>query len=183
MISVPGGCERERVDNPHSLTFAATWPDLNTALFSMNPMKPRFFLLIFALITPMFAADPPAPTVLVGVAKVDITPDLPIRLSGYGSRSGETARAETRLFARALAIGADRQKPAVLITVELIGVGEETSDAVAAACMKNTGLTGRTSRFARRMCSGRRLALGTEDRVISTVLERVPAAFQKKGLP
>jgi hypothetical protein len=77
------------------------------------------------------AAERVAPLVSVGVAKMDITPDLPIRLSGYQSRAAEAARAETRLHARALAIGTDAQRPAVLIAVELIGVGGETTAAIA----------------------------------------------------
>ncbi|MBM3855330.1 MAG: hypothetical protein FJ399_19610, partial [Verrucomicrobia bacterium] len=79
------------------------------------------------------AADAAGPVVSVGVAKVDITPELPIRLSGYQSRATEASRVELRLQARALAMGAAGQEPVVLIAAELIGVGEETSAAVAAA--------------------------------------------------
>ena len=88
--------------------------------------------LAFVAATVRGAPSSPPP-VMVGVAKIDITPELPIRLSGYGARQTEADKAETRLFARALAIGSDEQKPAVLITVELIGVGEETTEAVVAA--------------------------------------------------
>ena len=93
----------------------------------------RFLLLPAAAVASIFAASPPSRSVQIGVAKIDITPDLPIRLSGYQNRPTETARAETRLFARALAIGADNEKPALLITAELIGIGAETSEKVAAA--------------------------------------------------
>ncbi|HUR58839.1 MAG TPA: neutral/alkaline non-lysosomal ceramidase N-terminal domain-containing protein [Opitutaceae bacterium] len=82
----------------------------------------------------------PAPAVHVGVAKIDITPELPIRLSGYGNRAVEATRGETKLFARALAIGSDAQQPVVLITVELIGIGEPTTEAVAAALREKHGL-------------------------------------------
>ncbi|MBI5766780.1 MAG: neutral/alkaline non-lysosomal ceramidase N-terminal domain-containing protein [Verrucomicrobia bacterium] len=88
----------------------------------------------------MTAAETGAPVVQVGVAKIDITPELPIRLSGYQSRATEASAAEMRLQARALAIGSDAQRPAVLITVELIGVGEETTAAVAAALRTKHGL-------------------------------------------
>jgi len=84
-----------------------------------------------------------APT-WIGTAKLDITPELPIRLSGYQGRADEANRAETRLYARALAIGggdgAGAAKPAVVITVELIGVGAETTEAVAAALAKSHGI-------------------------------------------
>lgn len=106
-------------------------------------MTPRLLRLLPGLVllaASLPAAAPRGETVLVGSAKVDITPELPIRLSGYGSRTTETDRIETRLHARALAIGSDAQQPAVLITVELIGIGEETSEAVAAALRAQHGI-------------------------------------------
>jgi neutral ceramidase len=72
-----------------------------------------------------------APTVLVGTAKVDITPELPIRLAGYQARQTEANEVKQPLFARAIAIGSDEQKPAVLITVELVGIAEKFSDEIA----------------------------------------------------
>lgn len=66
------------------------------------------------------AANPkPIP---VGVAKVDITPAYPIRLSGYAARKSESQGVAQRIYARALAFGSDRQKPALLITVDNTGV-------------------------------------------------------------
>lgn len=100
-------------------------------------MTPRFPLFLAGLVLLVF---PLSGAVLVGSAKVDITPELPIRLSGYGSRTTETDRIETRLHARALAIGSDAQQPAVLITVELIGIGEDTSEAVAAYLQAQHGV-------------------------------------------
>jgi hypothetical protein len=58
----------------------------------------------------------------VGVAKIDITPDYPIRLTGYASRKTESAGVAQRIWARALAIGSDREGPAILITVDNCGV-------------------------------------------------------------
>ena len=101
------------------------------------------FLLIFGL---MLSVTRPAygraesVAVMVGTAKVDITPELPIHLTGFESRKVEATRAETRLFARALAIGSDEQKPAVLITLEVIGVGAETSEIVATALRRQHGI-------------------------------------------
>src|SRR5688572_12400004 len=100
-----------------------------------------FRSLFLALVLPLLAGAAETP-LLVGVARVDITPELPIRLSGYqgGARQAETNRIERRLFARALAIGSDQQKPVVLITVEVIGLSEELSSAVAAALRASHGL-------------------------------------------
>jgi putative membrane-bound dehydrogenase-like protein len=58
----------------------------------------------------------------VGIAKVDITPEHPVRLSGYGSRREETSEVEQRIWAKAIAIGNDQEGPAILITVDNCGV-------------------------------------------------------------
>lgn len=58
----------------------------------------------------------------VGAAKIDITPNYPIRLTGYAARKTESEGVAEHIFARALAIGTDPEKPAVLITVDNCGV-------------------------------------------------------------
>ena len=81
-------------------------------------------------------------TVAVGGAKVDITPELPIRLAGYQSRLAEATRVEAPLSARALAIGSDADGPVVIVTADVIAVSETMSEAVAAAVRaKHPGLT------------------------------------------
>lgn len=69
----------------------------------------------------------------VGAARVDITPELPIRLSGYQSRPTESTQVAMPLTARALAIGSDAEGPVVIVTAEVIAVSEAISEAVAAA--------------------------------------------------
>ncbi len=97
-----------------------------------------------------FAGAPkevPGPLVPVGFAREDITPDLPIRLCGYPDRTVEAARVENRLWARAMAIGADpaegggaAQQPVVIVTIELIGVTAAISDAVADDLWRTHGI-------------------------------------------
>lgn len=58
----------------------------------------------------------------VGVARIDITPDYPVRLTGYAARKAESQGVAQRLYAKALAIGKDAEKPALLITVDNCGV-------------------------------------------------------------
>ena len=106
----------------------------------MNRRPCSLFLLCIAAAASLAAATSPAPLVQVGVAKIDITPDLPIRLAGYQSRQTDTERIGTKLFARALAFNAPGQKPVVLITVELVGVGAETANTVAAALRAKHGI-------------------------------------------
>lgn len=79
-------------------------------------------------------------TVPVGVARIDITPETPIRLSGYSSRPAEATRVEMPLTARALALGADADGPVVLVVAEVIAVTEEISDAVAAVLRERHGI-------------------------------------------
>ena len=66
----------------------------------------------------------------VGVAEIDITPDEPIRLTGYGNRVEPTSDVRQRLWARAMAFG-DGRRGAVLITADLIGVPRTLSDGIA----------------------------------------------------
>ena len=63
-------------------------------------------------------------TYLVGAAVRDITPDYPIRLSGFGSRRTESEGVTVPIHARALAIGSDADGPAVLIAVDTTGVSD-----------------------------------------------------------
>jgi hypothetical protein len=67
----------------------------------------------------------------IGVAEVDITPDYPIRLSGYLARKTESEGVAQRIYAKALAIGSDREGPAVLITMDATGVPLALRDEVA----------------------------------------------------
>lgn len=60
----------------------------------------------------------------VGVAQVDITPDYPVRLNGYGGRRTEFESVEQRIRAKAITFGTSREQPAVLLTVDNCGVPE-----------------------------------------------------------
>ena len=67
----------------------------------------------------------------VGVAAIDITPDHPIRLNGFGFRRDESDGVRQRIWAKALAIGSDEQGPAVLITVDILGIPDGLATALA----------------------------------------------------
>jgi Neutral/alkaline non-lysosomal ceramidase, N-terminal len=85
----------------------------------------------------------------VGAAQVDITPDYPIRLNGYGARLKESEGIDQHLFAQALAIGGDKEGLAVLITVDNVAVPAWLRDEVVARLAKTAGL--QNERFA--LCS------------------------------
>ncbi len=61
----------------------------------------------------------------VGVAQIDITPDYPIRLNGYGSRRTVSEGIIQRIYAKALVIGNDDEVPVVMVTVENCGLPDE----------------------------------------------------------
>ena len=88
-----------------------------------------------AELTPVAA---PGPLLPVGVARVDITPDGPIRLSGYATRRAESEGVAMKIAAKALAFGSDAQGPAVLITAELVGVPGWLTDQLAVRLAKKT---------------------------------------------
>jgi hypothetical protein len=67
----------------------------------------------------------------VGLAKVNITPEGPIRLSGFYVRQTESVGIREDIFARAIAVEGSDKKPAVLITVDSIGIPAHVRNEVA----------------------------------------------------
>jgi len=85
-------------------------------------MKPYF--LVFCALSLLgqnytLAADPGW---RAGVAQIDITPDYPVRLSGYGSRTTEHEGVLQRIHAKALALQWSDEAPVVMVTVDNCGV-------------------------------------------------------------
>lgn len=97
--------------------------------------------LFLALLLTLGTAQAAETTWQAGAAKVDITPTYPIMLSGYASRGlMEVSETIQPLYARALALEPQGQKPVVLLTVDNCGVPATVSDAVAAALEKRLGI-------------------------------------------
>ncbi len=100
----------------------------NTETFFYQRPSYFFYYLIvvlFLINTPCLAQSPAreGETMEVGVARVDITPDGPIRLAGYGARvKTESDGVLQPLEAKALAFGSDAQGASILITVDLVGI-------------------------------------------------------------
>ena len=76
----------------------------------------------------------------VGVAAVDITPDYPVRLSGFGFRRAESEGVTQRIWAKAIAFGDDARGPAVLLTVDNLGVPASMTREVAARLGRRANL-------------------------------------------
>jgi hypothetical protein len=85
----------------------------------------------------------------VGTARIDITPDFPVRLSGYGVRRLESGGIEQRIWAKAVAISSDGESPAVLMTVENCGVPAAMTEEIGEALNQKAGIS--RERFA--VCS------------------------------
>jgi hypothetical protein len=65
-----------------------------------------------------------------GVARVNITPDLPIWLSGYGGRDKPAAEKLDDLWAKALVLEDAGDRRAVLVTMDLVGIDRKLSEEV-----------------------------------------------------
>ncbi len=76
----------------------------------------------------------------IGVAKVDITPDYPIRLSGYAARKGECEGVAQRIWAKALAIGSDKEGVALLLSVDNCGVPASVRDELVRRMVHKKGI-------------------------------------------
>jgi putative membrane-bound dehydrogenase-like protein len=93
---------------------------------------PRLVLAVLpllALAAAAPAADPPA--YRTGVAKVDITPDHPIRLNGFGFRRAESEGVYQHIYTRALAIDTGDGSPTVLLTADVLGIPADIYDELA----------------------------------------------------
>ena len=76
----------------------------------------------------------------VGVAQIDITPDYPIRLNGYGSRRTVSEGIIQRIWAKALVIGGDDDEPVLMITVENCGLPDEFTEDLAIRIEGKSGI-------------------------------------------
>lgn len=82
----------------------------------------------------------------VGVASIDITPPAPVRLHGFprGVRSTTYGAVTHPIFAKALAIGSDAEKPALLVATDLLGVSDEMREELLDRLEREAGFSDRT---------------------------------------
>jgi len=76
----------------------------------------------------------------VGLARAKVTPEEPIRLSGYGGRSKPSDGVLSDLYVKALAIEQPGSRPALLLTADLIDVGGAFTNEICRRIGKETGL-------------------------------------------
>src|SRR5436309_2076236 len=99
-----------------------------------RPPRVVRLLVLLALPGPCFvgpaASAQEAETYSAGVARIDITPDYPVRLAGFGFRRAESEGVTQRIYAKALAID-DGGKPVVLVTTDLCGLPQSVAPKLA----------------------------------------------------
>lgn len=77
----------------------------------------------------------------VGLARINITPEKPIRLAGYGARSKAPSQEIIhQLEAKAIAFGGDEQGPSILITVDLVGIPGHITSALGRRLADQVGI-------------------------------------------
>ncbi len=110
----------------------------------MNRATTRVLLAITAWTIPLalgVTRTRAAEEVPVGVAVVDITPGYPIRMMGYANRQTESEGIESRLKARAIAIGADEgDGPAILVAIDNCAIVRQITEEVATRLKAKAGV-------------------------------------------
>src|SRR5262245_9853469 len=96
----------------------------------------RWLPLLLLLACPAFAADKPA--FKVGVARKTITPDEPLWMAGYASRTKPAEGKLQNLYVKAVAIEDPQGHKFVLLTSDLIGLSRELTEAVVKEVSKKT---------------------------------------------
>ena len=101
------------------------------------------FFLLAAIAFVAFGQEKEIPSnTTAGLARIDITPRVPVRMVGYASRGYEGTPDKNKLFARALAIGnSDGELGSLMITVELLGIPRSLRDRVFAGLTKKLGIS------------------------------------------
>jgi hypothetical protein len=94
---------------------------------------------LLALLSPA-AAHAGGPELKVGLARVKITPERPVFLSGYASRNRPFDRVTTDLYAKALALEDRGGHLAVLVTTDLLGLPAAVAEPVCQRIGSKTGL-------------------------------------------
>lgn len=102
--------------------------------FALLILRMRGILLLFLLpVTVFSSANSRAEEsgMSVGVAQIDITPDYPVRLNGFGFRRAESEGITQKIWTKALAFHDPTNGPAILITCDNLCITGEITDEIA----------------------------------------------------
>ena len=143
-------------------------------------VKSRIFGILFTITFISFhlvgftqAKNPALSTINVGVASIDITPEGPIRLAGYGARpKTESDGVIQKIYAKAMAFGSDAENTSVIITVDLVGITWQITSKLQENLGKKAGLKpGHLAIFASHTHGGPEIGN------LLTILQYRPASF------
>lgn len=98
-----------------------------------------FFIVIFFLSGSYVFSQGSAGVLKAGIAKLDITPDLPVQMSGYGSRTELSIGVHDNLYARVVAFE-NNGKRLVLISTDVIGYYGGTYEFILKSIQEESGL-------------------------------------------
>jgi hypothetical protein len=87
------------------------------------------------------AASDRGPAWKAGVARIKITPEKPVWMTGYGARTKPSEGVLLDLYAKALALEDESGRPAVLVTTDVLGFPGEVAQVVARRLEERHGLS------------------------------------------
>src|SRR6266496_2545316 len=76
----------------------------------------------------------------VGLATIKITPEIPVPMAGYASRTKPFAKVEQDIYAKALALEDRPGHRAVLVTTDLLGLSRAVAEPVCQRIQQKTKL-------------------------------------------
>ena len=124
------------------------------------------------LFTPPVALAEGGQPIPVGVARVDITPDGPVLLSGFQARGLVESKGTAQpIRAEALAIGSDEQGASLLVTVDNLGIPDAMTGELADRLKRRAGI------------ARERLALGSSHTHCAPCLPGVAPNIFGKAIP
>lgn len=95
--------------------------------------------IIIGVVTQPVSGSSPAEW-SAGTARVDITPDRPVWMAGYASRTKPSEGAYHRLFAKALALRDPHGNRVVIVTTDILGIPRSMGEAIAEGVTRRYGL-------------------------------------------
>ncbi len=103
-------------------------------------MKKPNQLLLVALLLTVCVLTATAKPIKAGLAKIAITPDQPVWLSGYALRTKPSEGKLHDIWAKALAVEDERGNRFVLVSAEILGFSREVAEAIAERAQQQYGL-------------------------------------------
>ena len=103
----------------------------------MTQFRRLFCVLFFALLLQSAVANA---GLKAGVAKVDITPQVPAWINGYASRTSPATGVLQPIWAKALVIEESNDARIIIVTVDILGLSKEIVQDVFSAAQKKYGI-------------------------------------------